>query len=1719
MINKRHKFIIFAFLLAFACIFFPCLQTERFSYAASVPAVSGNKIVLTGIKDVSQEHYFVDDNNESTLKNAEVDNPNSQEYYAIESVRPGEVSGKAAVCFTSDMQPFIEKGLLYAQATVSVSSRYGSPVTIRMSYGEEVVETSGLGELKTDMVAVNDFNTNLEFYFEGIASNVRDFHLEMPTIHLYTKIESVTLNTESQEVAPGQMIKIDASNDVLDIAGYSGNFLRFSKINHSINFEFSQGEDLVDIVDGKFLISNEAKTGDEIIFRVWSNKTSYSNAQQDRAWSDSITLTVNSEKTSELKVFTDFENPAKVSCSPSGKRIGLNITNIQENFEFVGWYLNGEFYSKKYRISIDYQPNLNIYARFIKTIFIESIEISKIYDGTTIIEQNDVKNVVFSGVEKGHDLGLEGVTYSFKNPDAEENKTVEAEFAQVALTGDKKDIYHLSMDYFPTIDGKITKRAVTVHVKEATKQYGDTDPDFSIDSVDNIVKDESLSGMPGREEGEAVGEYFFSAGELAEKNKNYEISVSDDKKFSITQRVLRLQFSVKDKVYDGTDVAIIESTVSNVVNDEEVYAIVSGKYSTANAGKDIPVSITGAELGGKDKENYTLEEITEDTFEADIDKKPLTVTAKNQTFEYGQKLQFDYDVDGLVPFDILTGELSISDKNVGDHEIQLGTLGNANYEISFESAICTITPKDLFVTADENKKFYGDEDPELTYSTQGLVEGDILYGSLERVPADKEEIGDYDIVQGSLHNDNYNIHFTPNKFHIKQREITVNIKFLDREYDGTTNVEWEVEFENNLPEEDIIFDLTAHLLSKDCGMVAVEIDSKSLECDNENSYIFTYNIENNEIEITARTVTVFVDDLSKSYGGIDPEITYKANNVVAGEEIFFEITRKPGEDVGEYLYQFKETQKNANYNIVFVDSNFVIKPKEVEVVIEEISKIYGDEDPDFGDKFEVTGSFAFDDTKESVIDGKLQRLSGEKVGFYDYDLTLSSNPNYVFVNANNASFSIESRPVKVTTYDTTKEYGDEDPDLQQYFSVEGCLEGESLKIKISREPGQDVGEYVYNWSWATTDLSYKVVEFNAAKLTITPCEIGIKADKKEKFYGDQDPTLTVTIVSGFLKNNDSLDKIFEGSLIRENKYNENVGTYAIEIGSLKTNKNYKIVQFEGSELEIIPRPITISAVEMSKVYGGKDPELLYELSTPLFFSDKFEGKLERVEGEDVGAYTISQGTLSLSGNYKIVDFIENDFHINPKEITVIPINAVTEYGEKIQNIEYKVQEELVREDKLEGKLYTNVDDVERLKVGKYRIYSNLSHKNYTVIFGEWYYEISPRVLTIQAEDKIINYGQSDPIFTYDILSGTLLEGDSISGRLSRIDGNSAGKYEIINELQVNPNYYIDYIKGTLTIRPLDITIKVEDYQKVYGQGEPLFEYKIIDGQLINNDVLYGSIFREPGEEVGTYDLINGFYHTNYNITMLPAHLEILKKDVKLITSINDKTFDGTTKATLRNPYISGTVDEVYLNYDKNNCAEFISAQVGKNIRVVLHDITLGGDKASNYNLILPDDLCADITLGQVEQSGVIVATGEPVLYEDYSLKIKSNLFDKKLTKMDNHNFILSYNIWLETENGEQVDLKNSFSIKITLPQKIYKKNNLYVYKKIGDGLYEMVSSYKDEDGNIIINSSLGEFYIAIEDDAWIKYAFFVSIGIVAFFGSLIAIIWWKKRKKNKIKNS
>ncbi|MBK7710044.1 MAG: hypothetical protein IPJ37_03060 [Bacteroidales bacterium] len=140
-------------------------------------------------------------------------------------------------------------------------------------------------------------------------------------------------------------------------------------------------------------------------------------------------------------------------------------------------------------------------------------------------------------------------------------------------------------------------------------------------------------------------------------------------------------------------------------------------------------------------------------------------------------------------------------------------------------------------------------------------------------------------------------------------------------------------------------------------------------------------------------------------------------------------------------------------------------------------------------------------------------------------------------------------------------------------------------------------------------------------------------------------------------------------------------------------------------------------------------------------------------------------------------------------------------------------------------------------------------------------------------------------------------------------------------LTLGGNYTLEFSPAVFTITPKAITVTADAKSKVYGEADPDLTYEITSGELVaNGDAFVGALSREPGEEIGIYQIIQGTLSlgANYDLTFEGAELEITK---------------GFEMTAYPNPFTDHLTLEFDLNYDAEVSLEIFNI-VGVRIATV-----------------------------------------------------------------------------------------------------------------------------------------------------------------------------------------
>lgn len=139
--------------------------------------------------------------------------------------------------------------------------------------------------------------------------------------------------------------------------------------------------------------------------------------------------------------------------------------------------------------------------------------------------------------------------------------------------------------------------------------------------------------------------------------------------------------------------------------------------------------------------------------------------------------------------------------------------------------------------------------------------------------------------------------------------------------------------------------------------------------------------------------------------------------------------------------------------------------------------------------------------------------------------------------------------------------------------------------------------------------------------------------------------------------------------------------------------------------------------------------------------------------------------------------------------------------------------------------------------------------------GKVVLEVRPRAITVAAQDAFKTYGEADPVFTWDVTSGKLVEGESLEGiTVKRETGEDVreGGYalNVTQAEDANPNYSITFVDGVLTINQRLLTVTWGTSEFVYDGEEHCPEATL--GNVIPGDDLDATVEGSQTEAGASY---------------------------------------------------------------------------------------------------------------------------------------------------------------------------------------------------------------------------------------------------------------------------
>lgn len=220
------------------------------------------------------------------------------------------------------------------------------------------------------------------------------------------------------------------------------------------------------------------------------------------------------------------------------------------------------------------------------------------------------------------------------------------------------------------------------------------------------------------------------------------------------------------------------------------------------------------------------------------------------------------------------------------------------------------------------------------------------------------------------------------------------------------------------------------------------------------------------------------------------------------------------------------------------------------------------------------------------------------------------------------------------------------------------------------------------------------------------------------------------------------------------------------------------------------------------------------------------------DATDSYTFIIKEGTLDVTGkNYTG----EYDGQVHTITVTA-PGGAAVTYSET-ENGEYSATAPALTE------------------AGTKTIYWKVEKPGYTTVTGSNTISITQKAVTIAIDAKSKRIGDDDPEFTATV-NGLVNENDLGTITYTRVQGETAGEYEISASYTPNANYDVTVTKANLTIlTPTFVVETVEDYVTgyslvlVYTDGNATFTY---DGTAMYDVTTAGYKYKTEENETTSY---------------------------------------------------------------------------------------------------------------------------------------------------------------------------------------------------------------------------------------------------------------------------
>ena len=349
----------------------------------------------------------------------------------------------------------------------------------------------------------------------------------------------------------------------------------------------------------------------------------------------------------------------------------------------------------------------------------------------------------------------------------------------------------------------------------------------------------------------------------------------DPFEITVPKKTITLTAASASKTYDGTALMRKSASAADLLAGHvlDSYNVVGSQTDAGSSNNVVEQAVIKNANGVDVTEAYDIRYVPG---VLNVLPREVTVKATDASKIYGQDdpSEFSTTITGRVPVNALTYTVSRdAGENVGTYTITpFGEALQSNYRVSYQPGTFTIHPAPVTITVESATKVYGEADPVLSATVEGLIGNDVLDYTLSREPGDT--VGEYAITVTLGDNPNYNVAVTNGTFTITKADAIVTITGATGSTDYNGSEQQVSGYTVSLPqgvamtESEIIGPANAVAAGTDAGTYSMGLSADDFTTSN-NNYHVIFEVEDGSLTINkiGASVTITGHHNTSAYDG------------------------------------------------------------------------------------------------------------------------------------------------------------------------------------------------------------------------------------------------------------------------------------------------------------------------------------------------------------------------------------------------------------------------------------------------------------------------------------------------------------------------------------------------------------------------------------------------------------------------------------------------------------------------------------------------------------------------------------------------------------------------------------------------------------------------------------------------------------------------------------